>query len=98
MLASFPAFEHAGQKCTGVAGAEASTTHLNEGLFTCNGTPDTSIDKWRIDYNLNRPHTSLDALEPNEFATRSRSNNNVNRLERFSTVLNRVGIPAGRDF
>ncbi|TWG49416.1 hypothetical protein L610_007600000050, partial [Aminobacter sp. J44] len=48
------------------------------------GTPDTSIEEWRIDYNLNRPHTSLDALEPNEFATRSRSNNNVNRLERFS--------------
>ncbi|MBA4613739.1 transposase [Stappia taiwanensis] len=36
------------------------------------------IEKWRIDYNLNRPHTSLDGLTPNEFATRSRMDHNVN--------------------
>jgi len=37
------------------------------------------IEDWRIDYNLNRPHTSLDGLTPNEFATRSRVDHNVNR-------------------
>ena len=30
-------------------------------------------------YNLNRPHTSLDGLTPNEFATRSKTNQNTNR-------------------
>jgi len=30
-------------------------------------------------YNVNRPHTSLDGLTPNEFANRSKSDHNVNR-------------------
>ncbi|MBU2486186.1 MAG: IS3 family transposase, partial [Alphaproteobacteria bacterium] len=34
---------------------------------------------WRNDYNLHRPHTSLDGLTPNEFATRSAMDHNVNR-------------------
>ena len=34
------------------------------------------IEEWRIDYNLNRPHTSLDGLTPNEFATRSQLDHN----------------------
>ena len=38
------------------------------------------IEEWRIDYNTNRPHTSLDGLTPNEFANRSQKDHNVNRL------------------
>lgn len=38
-----------------------------------------SIEKWRIDYNVNRPHTSLDGLTPLEYATRSVKDHNVNR-------------------
>ena len=37
------------------------------------------IEEWRIDYNLHRPHTSLDGLTPNEFATRSTMDQNLNR-------------------
>ena len=37
------------------------------------------IEAWRIDFNLRRPHTSLDGLTPLEFATRSRSDHNLNR-------------------
>lgn len=35
----------------------------------------------RIDYNEHRPHTSLRSLTPNEFATRSRSDHNENRVQ-----------------
>ena len=28
------------------------------------------IEEWRIDYNTNRPHTSLNGLTPTEFAAR----------------------------
>ncbi|RWI50110.1 MAG: transposase, partial [Mesorhizobium sp.] len=52
---------------------------LNERLFTSYRHARNSIEEWRIDYNVNRPHTSLDGLTPNEFATRSRSDHNVNR-------------------
>lgn len=37
------------------------------------------IETWRTDYNLHRPHTRLDGLTPNEFATRSTMVHNVNR-------------------
>ena len=37
------------------------------------------IEEWRIDYNLKRPHTSLNGLTPNEFATRSKMDHNANR-------------------
>lgn len=52
---------------------------LNERLFTRYRHARDSIEEWRIDYNLKRPHTSLDGLTPNEFATRSRMDHNVNR-------------------
>ena len=52
---------------------------LNERLFTSYRQARDSIEEWRIDYNVNRPHTSLDGLTPNEFANRSRSDHNVNR-------------------
>jgi putative transposase len=52
---------------------------LNEHLFRNYRHAREIIEEWRIDYNLNRPHTSLDGLTPNEFATRSRMDHNVNR-------------------
>lgn len=38
------------------------------------------IEAWRIDYNTNRPHTSLNGLTPTEFAARPREGHNQNRL------------------
>ena len=43
---------------------------LNEQLFTSLREAREIIEEWRIDYNTNRPHTSLDGLTPNEFAAR----------------------------
>ena len=48
-------------------------------LFTSYRQARNSIEEWRIDYNVNRPHTSLDGLTPNEFATRSKMDHNMNR-------------------
>ena len=36
------------------------------------------IEIWGNDYNLNRPHTSLDGLIPHEFATQSNKDYTVN--------------------
>lgn len=52
---------------------------LNEHLFISYRHAREIIDDWRNDYNLNRPHTSLDRLTPYEFATRSRQDQNLNR-------------------
>ncbi|MER8589886.1 transposase, partial [Mesorhizobium sp. M1338] len=52
---------------------------LNERLFTSYRHARNSIEEWRIDYNVNRPHTSLDGLTPLEYATRSVKDHNVNR-------------------
>ena len=38
------------------------------------------VEARRIDYNLQRPHTSLGGLIPNEFATRSRQDQNQSGL------------------
>ena len=51
---------------------------LNEHLFRKYRHTREIIEEWRIDYNLNQPHSSLDGLTPNEFATRSRMDQNVN--------------------
>ncbi|AXV17776.1 hypothetical protein CYG48_18390 (plasmid) [Neorhizobium sp. SOG26] len=48
-------------------------------LFTSYRHAREIIEDWRNDYNLNRPHTSLDGLTPYEFATRSREDQNMNR-------------------
>ena len=37
------------------------------------------VEAWRIDYNLHRPHMSLRGLTPNEFAARSRQDQNQNQ-------------------
>ncbi len=51
---------------------------LNEHLFR--GLPNARriIEAWRIDYNGQRPHTSLSGLTPNEFAARSRQDHSQN--------------------
>jgi putative transposase len=43
---------------------------LNEHLFANLNEARQIIEEWRIDYNTNRPHTSLNGLTPTEFATR----------------------------
>jgi putative transposase len=43
---------------------------LNEHLFRSLPDARRIIETWRIDYDTNRPHTSLNRLTPTEFATR----------------------------
>ncbi|MGR5144895.1 integrase core domain-containing protein, partial [Photobacterium sp. DNB23_23_1] len=52
---------------------------LNEHLFRDLSHARKLISDWRIDYNENRPHSSIGYLTPSEFAvlTRSGLNNNV---------------------
>lgn len=52
---------------------------LNEHLFTSYRHAREIIEEWRTDYNVNRPHTSLDGLTPHEFATRSKTDQTMNR-------------------
>ncbi|MBG6178751.1 transposase InsO family protein [Labrenzia sp. EL_208] len=51
---------------------------LNEHLFHSYRPARDIIENWRIDYNLNRPHTSLDGFTPHEFATQSNKDHTVN--------------------
>ena len=53
---------------------------LNEHLFTNLNEAREIIEAWRIDYNTNRPHTSLNGLTPTEFAARPNQGQNWNRL------------------
>ena len=53
---------------------------LNEHLFTSFKEVREIIEDWRIDYNTNRPHTSLAGLTPTEFAARPKEGQNWNRL------------------
>ena len=43
---------------------------LNEHLFSSLVAARRIIEAWRVDYNTERPHTSLDGLTPTAFATR----------------------------
>jgi putative transposase len=43
---------------------------LNEHLFSSLAAARRIIEAWRVDYNTERPHTSLDGLTPAAFATR----------------------------
>lgn len=52
---------------------------LNEHMFTSYHHAREIIDGSRHDYNLRRPHTSLEGLTPKEFATRPRSDHTENR-------------------
>ena len=53
---------------------------LNETLFGSLAQARRIIENWRIDYNTERPHTSLNGLTPNEFASRSTAGHNQNGL------------------
>ena len=53
---------------------------LNEHLFANLNQVRQIIEAWRIDYNTNRPHTSLAGLTPTEFAARPKEGQNWNRL------------------
>ena len=53
---------------------------LNEHLFTNIKEAREIIEEWRIDYNTNRPHSSLNGLTPTEFAARPDQGHNRNRL------------------
>ncbi len=53
---------------------------LSEHLFRSLAHVRETIEKWRRDNNRLRPHTSLDGLTPQEFATRSIKDDNQNRL------------------
>ncbi len=53
---------------------------LNEHLFTNLKEARQIIEEWRIDYNTNRPHSSLNGLTPTEFAARPDQGHNRNRL------------------
>ena len=48
---------------------------LNETLFTTLREAKTIIHEWKEDYNLNRPHSSLGNLTPNEFALKTNLQN-----------------------
>lgn len=52
---------------------------LNKHLFSNLRHARDLIEKWRIDYNHKRPHTSLDGMTPIEYATRSIQDQNRNR-------------------
>lgn len=51
---------------------------LNETLFSTLHEARRIIEAWRVDYNEERPHTSLNGLTPNEFARRSCKDHNQN--------------------
>jgi transposase InsO family protein len=53
---------------------------LNEYLFAKLNEARNIIEEWRIDYNTNRPHSSLNGLTPTDFATRHNKGQNQNRL------------------
>ena len=53
---------------------------LNEHLFTSLAAARRVIEAWRIDYNTERPHTSLNGLTPAAFATRPTVGHTGNRL------------------
>jgi putative transposase len=56
------------------------TVTANEHLFTNLNEARNIIEEWRIDYNTNRPHSSLNGLTPTEFAARPDQGHNRNRL------------------
>lgn len=52
---------------------------LNEHLFDNLRQARDLITDWRMDYNYERPHTSLNGMTPVEYATRSNQGQNLNR-------------------
>ena len=52
---------------------------LNEHLFDSLRHARNLVAAWRIDFNHNRPHSSLAGLTPHEYANRSKKDQNLNR-------------------
>ena len=44
---------------------------MNEHVFANLNVARQIIEQWRIDYNINRPHSSLNGLTPIDFAKRA---------------------------
>lgn len=53
---------------------------LNEHMFRNLPAAKRIIEAWRIDYNANRPHTSLGGLTPEAFAARAQKDQTQNRV------------------
>jgi putative transposase len=53
---------------------------LNEHLFGSLAAARRIVEAWRIDYNTERPHTSLNGLTPKAFATSPTQGHTKNRL------------------
>ena len=53
---------------------------LNEHLFKSLPAARRTLDLWRIDYNTQRPHTSLDGLTPPQLANRPTTGHNPSGL------------------
>jgi putative transposase len=53
---------------------------LNENMFSGLAEARQIIEAWKIGYNTNRPHTSLNGITPSGFAARPRQGQNWNRL------------------
>ena len=53
---------------------------LNEHLFKSLPAARQTLELWRVDYNTQRPHTSLDGLTPFVFANQSAMDHNHNGL------------------
>lgn len=56
---------------------------LNDNVFVSLGSAQTIIENWRLDYNSERPHSSLNDMTPEEFAanfnqTQQTENTNLN--------------------
>ncbi len=67
---------------------------LNENLFGNLAEARRIIETWRIDYNINRPHTSLDGQTPTEFAQQLRSAGPALRAKCRGDHISRRGRPA----
>ena len=59
---------------------DAKPSTGSETLFGSLAQARRIIEDWRIDYNGERPHTSLNGLTPTEFAARPDQGHNRNRL------------------
>ena len=56
---------------------------LNEHWFLSIDEVRATIENWRIDYNQNRPHSSLHDLTPEEFAARSQPKESTNSQQTY---------------
>jgi putative transposase len=72
---------------------------LNEHLFANLDEAHQIVEQWRIDYNTNRPHSSLNGLTPTEFAAGAHraqpeqilimNENNSGAGQRWSLIIKR---------